>query len=183
MTAIDVLRDEHRRIERMLAVLDEVARRVEHGGDAPAYVEELLEFFRLFADARHHMKEEDRLFPVIAGHGFSSDYGVVNALKHQHELGRTHVRDMRAHLAALRAGDRRAADAFVASAQAYAELLRVHIHMEDEDLYPDVASRLTPGEERALADLFTALDSTKTALDESTRWERLAAQAAGLAGR
>jgi hemerythrin-like domain-containing protein len=180
MTSIEVLRDEHRRIERMLTVLDEVAGRVDHGGDAPAYVEELLEFFRLFADARHHMKEEDRLFPLIAGHGFSPDYGVVNALTHQHELGRTHVRDMRAHLAALREGDHRAGNAFVASAEAYAELLRVHIHMEDEDLYPDVARTLTPEEERALTDLFTALDTTNTALDESTRWERLAAQAAGL---
>ena len=178
MSSIDVLRDEHRRIERILTVLDGVASRIEHGGDAPAYVEELLEFFRLFADARHHMKEEDRLFPVIAAHGFSPDYGVVDALKHQHELGRTHVRDMRAHLAALRAGDRRAGDAFVASAHAYAELLRVHIRMEDEDLYPDVASRLTPEEERALAELFTALDATTTALDESTRWERLADRAA-----
>jgi hemerythrin-like domain-containing protein len=179
MTAIDVLRDEHRRIEQMLTVLDRVASGLEHGGVAPAYVEELLDFFRLFADARHHRKEEDRLFPVIAGHGFSQDFGVVEALKHQHELGRTHVRDMRVHLAALRAGDYRAGEAFVASAHAYAELLRVHIRMEDDDLYPDVASTLTREEERALADLFTALDTTKTALDESTRWDRLAEQAAG----
>jgi hemerythrin-like domain-containing protein len=179
MTSIDVLRDEHRRIERMLTVLDRVASSVEHGGEAPAFVEELLEFFRLFADARHHMKEEDRLFPVIAGHGFPSDSGMVEALTHQHEMGRTHVRDMRAHLAALRAGDRRAGDAFTASAHAYTELLRVHIHMEDEDLYPEVASALTPEEERALADRFTALDATTTALDEFTRWDRLAEQAAG----
>jgi len=183
MTSIDVLRDEHRRIERMLTVLDRVASGVERGGGAPAYVEELLEFFRLFADARHHMKEEERLFPVIAAHGFSPDSGVLDALKHQHELGRTHVRDMRAHLAALREGDHRAGDAFAASAQAYTGMLRVHIHMEDQDLFPDVASTLTREEERALTDLFTALDTTTTALDESTRWERLADQAAGVALR
>jgi hemerythrin-like domain-containing protein len=183
MTSIDVLRDEHRRIERMLTVLDRVASGVEHGGGAPAYVEELLEFFRLFADARHHMKEEERLFPVIAGHGFSPDSGVVDALKRQHEMGRTLVGDMRAHLAALRAGDPRAGDAFAASAHAYTEMLRVHIHMEDEDLFPEVASTLTREEERALSDRFAEIDATNTALDESTRWERLADQAAGFASR
>lgn len=45
MTSIDVLRDQHRRIERMLTVLDLVARGVEHGGGAPASVEALPDLF------------------------------------------------------------------------------------------------------------------------------------------
>jgi hemerythrin-like domain-containing protein len=176
MTSIDGLRDEHRRIEAMLTVLDGVTTLVDQGGSAPAYLDDLLDFFSLFADKRHHMKEEERLFPVLAGHGFSPDSGVVNALKHQHELGRTHVGDMRAHLAAFRGGDARAARAFADSARAYTEMLRVHIQMEDHDLFPQAADVLTAEEERTLNDTFAQLDATKAAFEEATRWERLAQQ-------
>ncbi len=180
MKSFDVLRHEHRVIEQMLDVLDTVAARVESGG-APPFVEDLLDFFQLYADARHHAKEEQRLFPTIAPHGFAPDAGIVEALRHQHEMGRVHVRDMREYLARLRAGDGGARAAFATSAQAYTELLRVHIQIEDDDLYPVAALAISPEEDRQLSRQFEELDQSASALQESARWDRLLAQSRELA--
>ena len=126
MTSIDGLRDEHRRIEAMLSALDAVAERLDRDEAAPAFVEELIEFFRLFADARHHAKEEQRLFPLLAGG--DSSYGVIDALRHHHDLGRMLVGEMRQALTHLRAGDPAAARTFAASARSYTPAARAHRH-------------------------------------------------------
>ena len=63
-TATAVLRKEHEAILKMLAVTEEVARRLE-GREriAPETLANLIQFFRLFADKCYHGKEEDLLFP------------------------------------------------------------------------------------------------------------------------
>lgn len=182
MTAFDVLRDEHRRIERMLTILEAAADLIEQGRDAPAYLTDLLDFFRFFADAHHHAKEEERLFPILVAGRFAPQYGVVDALKHQHELGRTLVGEMRVRAAHVCQGDRTAAGAFAASARSYVELLRVHIQIEDHDVFPEAEKDLTAEEERVLRETFVELDSSQSAAQAAARWERLADQAAA-AGR
>lgn len=63
MQATEVLKTEHRAIELMLRILDNVSDRLERGetvdtGD----LEAMVEFIRVFADRCHHAKEEDHLF-------------------------------------------------------------------------------------------------------------------------
>ena len=174
MTSIDGLRDEHRRIEAMLSALDAVAERLDRDEAAPAFVEELIEFFRLFADARHHAKEEQRLFPLLAGG--DSSYGVIDALRHHHDLGRMLVGEMRQALTHLRAGDPTAARMFAASARSYTHLLRVHIDIEEHQVFAEAGRTLTATDERTLREAFEGLDTTPAALQQVARWERLAEQ-------
>ncbi len=181
MNALEVLGLEHRRIEQMLGALDLLGARIESGRGVPDFADDLLDFFQLYADARHHAKEEERLFPILAAHGFAPAHGIVDAMRHQHEMGRIHVRDMRVQLRRIRAGDQQAAIAFGSSAHTYAELLRVHIQIEDTDVYPVAAEKMTPEEEAALAATFTALDGSDTAAEEQARWDRLAEQCRAMA--
>ena len=48
---------------------------------------DVLSFFESFTD-RHHDKEEEALFPLLAKHGIGPDQTVVSALMSQHEAGR-----------------------------------------------------------------------------------------------
>ena len=175
MNAIANLVKEHRRIEQMLSSLERLGLRLEAGDAVPEWAVELVAFFELFADQQHHAKEEAQLFPVLAAHGITPEHGLVEALKHQHEMGRVHTRALRELLHRIAGGDRAAAAAFVVSAHSYAELLRVHIQIEDDDLYPEAERTLTAGEQAALAAAFDAADSTRAAIDQHERWDRLAA--------
>ena len=175
VNALDVLRAEHRLIEQMLSALDAVARGIERGEQVPPFTDDLLDFFQQFADQTHHAKEEERLFPALAADGFGPN-PVVDAMMHQHDLARTHVRDLRRALARLRAGDVAARSDFTASAAAYSELLRVHIQIEDEDLYPIAERIVAETGDRSLFDEFERVDASPTAQAQRARWDDLRAK-------
>jgi hemerythrin-like domain-containing protein len=172
MKALEYLRQEHRRIEQMLAALDAVADTLERSGTAPVFAADLLDFFEQYADVGHHEKEERFLFPALARHGVGPE-GMIEAMEHQHEIGRVHVRDMRRHLDRARRGDRDAAAAFVTSARAFVELLRVHIQIEDDDLYPLAGRLFGLEEDRELTRQFAAADGSRDALERQARWDLL----------
>lgn len=145
--AIDVLMDEHRVIERVLGALEAYAgelspaRALERGP-----VLEFARFFKTFADAFHHGKEERLLFERMVEFGFPREGGPLAVMLLEHEMGRKHV----AVLAAIGEGAGRPApgerDTFAAHSRDFASLLRSHIVKEDQILYP-MALQCLPGAE------------------------------------
>jgi hemerythrin-like domain-containing protein len=159
MTSLAILLDEHRTIERMLAHLEAAAARLERGQDVPTTVlGEMLDFFRSFADAGHHAKEELLLFPLIEKHGLTRDLAPVSACLAQHRASRAYQREMREGLGRIERGERPAERAFAASARDFIALLREHIRIEDEYFFRLVARVLQPEEDRALAARMAAMD-------------------------
>lgn len=175
MKSVDYLKQEHRKIEEMLVALEAAAIQVEASGTAPAFISDLLDFFQRYADVNHHAKEEAFLFPALARHGVSPD-GVVGAMTHQHHMGRVHVRDMRHAIERLRLDDAAARLAFATSAHTYVELLRVHIQIEDDDLYPLAEQLLSADEDAALLAEFQEVDGSREAIAQQARWEALVAR-------
>jgi hemerythrin-like domain-containing protein len=156
MTALDMLMEEHRAIERELDVLLEVAADLEKHAPVPLdTVEALIDFLQQIADGVHHEKEEQFLFPLLGARGVAPDESIIGPLLLQHESGRYHVREMRQALERLERGAPGAAIEFAHAARAYAELLRAHIQTEDECLYPIAARVLTPEDDERLKGLFT----------------------------
>lgn len=131
-----VLKNEHRIIERVLRVLDHLAIRHERGETfEAASLKRCVEFFRLFADACHHAKEEDLLFPVLESRGILREGGPIGVMLHEHTQARALTREMGEALAALDGGDDAAKDRFVSAARQYLPLLTNHIHKEDNILF------------------------------------------------
>jgi hemerythrin-like domain-containing protein len=131
MRPTQVLMEEHRVIERALNALEEVANRLDLGGDVSLHVlEGLLDFVRGFADRCHHHKEEDVLFPYLEKRGLPSDEGPLGVMLQEHEVGRRHVAAM------VEAVENSRPEEFGAHARAYIELLREHITKEDNVLFP-----------------------------------------------
>jgi hemerythrin-like domain-containing protein len=151
MDSLDELERDHRVIEEVVALLEDVAR---HAGPdrAFAFGAWAVEFVRRFADRCHHAKEEEALFPLLESRGIARRGGPIGMLLLEHQEGRSLLADMERALAA------RDLPAFVASAGAYAGLLRAHIAKERGVLFPLGERRLGREDDRALSEHFAAIE-------------------------
>jgi hemerythrin-like domain-containing protein len=154
MRAVETLMQEHRVIERGLAVLERMGRKLAAGEHIPAdRVEGLLDFFRDFADGCHHAKEEGSLFPALEARGVPRAGGPVGVMLAEHEEGRSYQRRLRQELGRLGA-DAGAGARFAEIAAGYANLLRQHILKEDQVLFRMADQVLTPADDRRLVEAF-----------------------------
>ena len=143
--ATDMLSDEHRIIERVLAVLQKLTNApVENSLDS---WRKALDFFSHFADQCHHFKEEQVLFPAMEEHGIPREGGPIGMMLTEHEEGRSYVRSMLAALALVEAKNQAAKEILVDKAKAYLRLLKDHIQKEDEILFR-IADDVIPAEEQ-----------------------------------
>jgi hemerythrin-like domain-containing protein len=151
MQCFEELERDHRVIEQVAALLADVA------GHAPAgrtfaFGEWALDFVRRFADGCHHAKEEQALFPLLEARGIPRRDGPIGAMLLEHQEGRGLVADMERALVA------RDLPGFVASAGAWAGLLRAHIAKERNVLFPMGERRLGDEDDRALVQHFAAIE-------------------------
>lgn len=183
MKPTELLRQEHRVIERMLDCLQETADRAEAGkGFDSAAAEQMLEFFREFADRCHHGKEEGYLFPAMEAKGFPREGGPIGVMIYEHEQGRTLIRRMADALQAHSAGDASARSAFTQAAHAYCNLLRNHIDKEDQVLFV-MADRAFREEDQArLAAAFEKVETEEIGAGVHEKYHRLAEELADRLG-
>ena len=144
MRATEILMNEHRVIEQVLACLDAMAEdaSARHAVDA-ASARDAIAFLRTFADGCHHLKEESRLFPALERCGLPPQAGPTAVMRHEHEVGRAFIRKMEEYATASEKGDPAAADRFAFEARSYVDLLREHIAKEEQVLFP-MADRMLP---------------------------------------
>ena len=178
MKAIDALMAEHRVIEQMLTVLERLAGRLDRAGDLPMrLVEDMVDLLAQYADALHHTKEERRLFEIVIERGVAQGGG-VSELIHHHDTGRSRLRDLRSELERFRQGDRTASAACATAAGDYADFLREHIRIEDEDVYPLIAKAMSDEEDGAIALYFAEIDDARHTADLLARFEQIRARCA-----
>jgi len=159
MGPIEQLTKEHKTIKRMLAALGGMCAALEGGKAVPAEdFEKAVEFIRVFADKRHHGKEEDLLFPALEELGMPREQGPIGVMLHEHGMGRDFVRGLAEAAARLKAGDMTAAEAVVENARGYAALLDQHIDKEDGILYPMAEAHLSGAKMAELAGKFEAVE-------------------------
>jgi len=172
---IEVLMNEHRLIEQVLGSLETFGLEVE-GGIAPErpLLADYGAFFRGFADACHHGKEEDVLFQRMIERGFSRESGPVAVMLHEHTVGRACVSALR------KAGDGSGpltaveTQLVLENASAFVPLLRAHIQKEDRILYPMALRLLTGPELDAMEAEFEAFEARMRADGSYDRFRGLA---------
>jgi len=172
---IDVLMEEHRLIEQVLGSLESFAVAVEGGlAMERALVGEYAEFFRGFADAYHHGKEEDILFQRMIERGFSNESGPLAVMLHEHTQGRARVAVLRQAGRSEGPVETTEGQTVLAAAREFIPLLRQHIVKEDRILYP-MALRVLTGAE--LDQMETAFEAFAKRLDVDGTEDRLRALA------
>ncbi len=159
MKPTEVLKEEHRVIERVLAVLERAASRLEQGEDVPVDLfPKAVEFIRGFADHCHHGKEEGFLFPLLERQGIPREGGPVGVMLFEHEEGRRWVRLMEEAGIRYRRGEAEARRDLIQAARGYSELLRGHIEKEDHVLFRMADRVLTEKDQTELLERFEAVE-------------------------
>ena len=161
MFATQALRDEHEGILVMLDVLEHLAVDLQQGRPVNReHLAQLLDFLRTFADACHHGKEEDLLFPALVAAGLPAQGGPIGVMLSEHTQGREYIRGMAAALAKMSAGEN-ADTEFSQHALGYVELLRAHIRKENMILFSLAEQHLPPAEHARLTRAFAEAEATK----------------------
>jgi hemerythrin-like domain-containing protein len=143
MFATQQLRNEHEGILTMLDVLEHLAGELEAGRSVETGdLARIIDFLRTFADACHHGKEEDQLFPALGRVGLPAESGPVGVMLMEHTQGRAYIRGMADALDRLQKGEAAGHD-FAYNAVGYVLLLRAHIDKENNILFV-MAERLLP---------------------------------------
>ncbi len=146
MKATEDLIHEHNAVLVALKILEKVTAAIAaQNEEAPAHLEQLVDFFKGFVDKCHHAKEEDVLFPELERRGVKREGGPVGVMLAEHEVGRGHVRALVDSLERLRGGDAGAAASIADHARAYSDMLQAHISKENNVLFP-MADRVVPAD-------------------------------------
>jgi len=175
MNLTHTLREEHQVILRVLDCFETAI----HSSPPPdRSVAEtfgpFVEFFRDFADAWHHAKEEGCLFPALERAGLPHDDGPIGCMLGEHDRGRAHVRAIAAALEATDEGNAGALDTIVSEGEAYIDLLREHITKEDQVLF-QMADEMIVGEDAArVAEEFSARESDAVYIELSAKGQAIA---------
>lgn len=144
-----ILRDEHKIILRVIAVLERLVDRSQRElGFERASLESCVDFFRLFADACHHAKEETHFFPVLESRGIPRDGGPIGVMLYEHQLARELTRAMDDALGDVERDGDAAKECFHEAARQYIQLLSNHIMKEDNILF-NIGDQVMQDDDRA----------------------------------
>ena len=175
MKPTEILMQEH---DILLRVLDAAAREVqfmdETGTMHEETIERMVDFIRNFADRCHHAKEEKRLFVFMREHGMPANGGPIAVMLHDHETGREFVRWVTKGLEMARAGDAAGVQTVRQNLAGYIGLLRMHIHKENNILFPMAARMMTPEDEARLLAEFEQVEAEEVGEGVHKKYHQLA---------
>lgn len=147
MNSIQLMMDEHQNILRML----EVARRYclnvlrNEKVDYDDFYK-IIDFVRNYADKHHHGKEEIILFNKMMDElGPAADKLVRHGMLVEHDMGRLFMSELEEALKNLEAGNDEAKLDIIANTMGYVNLLKRHIHKEDNVVYKFAENNLKKG--------------------------------------
>jgi hemerythrin-like domain-containing protein len=159
MKATEILKQEHRIIERMLTSLEQAADRLEQGGSVnPQFFVVAADFAAEFADGCHHRKEENVLFQAMIERGMPRDVGPIAVMLAEHEQGRAYTQAMRVGAGRLQAGEPDARLQLILNARGYVALLRQHITKEDTILFRMADQAIPAADQERLAEEFERIE-------------------------
>jgi hemerythrin-like domain-containing protein len=157
--AINVLEAEHRNIEVILETLESQKK----GKPDWGIYERAIALLKEYADAYHHAKEEELLFPAMVEAGVHEKNSPVGCMLEEHKLARSLVATMEEHLSHMNAMGMHE------TAGRYCTLLREHIAKEDNILYPMALQIIEPEAWRVLAAKFFEVEERLGAPEDFVR--------------
>jgi hemerythrin-like domain-containing protein len=175
MVLTQTLRDEHQVILRVLSCFETAIHSVPSPDQsAAATFGPFVEFFRDFADAWHHDKEEGCLFPALERAGLPRDGGPIGCMLEEHDRGRAHVKAIALALEAAGDGDADALSTIMSEGEAYIDLLRAHITKEDHVLFEMADDIIRADDAARVTAEFIARESDAAYVELSTKGHALA---------
>lgn len=151
---------EHRLIERMISVINKTITKIEaeHKVD-PDFVDQAVDFIRIYADRTHHGKEEDILFRELKNKPLTDqDRQIMKELIEEHVFGRQTTKALVAANKRFRDGDTTAIEEIAVKLKILTEFYPKHIEKEDKVFFPSVRSYFSEEEDQAMLAEFMEFD-------------------------
>ena len=160
MQARGPLMIEHRLIERMISVIQDMLARVEKAQTIdPLFVDKVVDFIRIYADRTHHGKEEDILFRDLNYKDLSDeDLRVMNELIEEHVFGRKTTKALVEANTRYRNGDTSALGEVVGCLRTLVDFYPKHIEKEDKIFFPASRTYFSEAEDQAMLAEFWEFD-------------------------
>jgi hemerythrin-like domain-containing protein len=160
MRPIDPLMDEHRRIERMVALMRRESAHVREVSLVDTvFVDAFVDYFRTYTDRTHHGKEEGILFRALEGKPLSAeDRKTMEGLIEGHRWARRTVSELDEAKQAYLSGRYIALHTVVEKLDALVGFYPGHIQLEDHTFFPASMVYLTPQEQQAMLNEFWEWD-------------------------
>jgi hemerythrin-like domain-containing protein len=151
---------EHRLIERMLELIKREAARIRHTKEInPVFIDNAVDFVRVYADRTHHGKEENILFRYLASKSMTSEeQSLMSELIEEHRLGRKLVSDLVAAKTRHFAGDASAVDVVIEKLELLINFYPTHIEKEDKVFFPAMMKYLPESEQQRMLSEFWEFD-------------------------
>jgi len=174
-TPTNTLRHEHDVILRVLQSAEREFKYYEDTGQLQVgQVEQMLDFFRNFADGCHHRKEEQQLFIRMQERGIPMQGGPIGVMLTEHELGRHHLGQIAAALLPAQRGESAAMHTIAEHLRDYVSLLRSHIMKENNILFPMADRVLTAQDQTELSAAFERIEQEEAGIGAHEKYHQLA---------
>ncbi|MFQ5980338.1 MAG: hemerythrin domain-containing protein [Candidatus Heimdallarchaeota archaeon] len=158
MKLINQLIEEHKAISQRLLILDQICQDLEQGKPVEQQqINQTLDFIRIFADERHHCKEEELLFPAMVLVGIPHSNMLIKDMLEEHDRAREYYMNM-SRLQDHVFDNERIANAFIKTAREYIWYLNQHMHQENNVLYPLAVVAFTGAQEKQLVERFDVIE-------------------------
>jgi hemerythrin-like domain-containing protein len=131
---------EHRLIEKMLALISKEAKRIrETNVIDPVFIDNAVDFIRVYADQTHHGKEEDILFRDLAQKDMTGEeQKIMGELIQEHVQGRRTVAGLLDAKKRHFAGDDSAVGLVIEKLEFLINFYPRHIEKEDKVFFPSM---------------------------------------------
>ena len=174
MTAIEQMTKEHQLIKAVINSLQGDTKALDDSKPLDtAKLRQAVEFLRVYADKRHHEREEAIFFPLLVKLGVPPQGCPLGGLAKDHERGRDMVTVLEEQISRY---EQNPSDARAKLAEALKEIVtmyRHHLWMEDSMVFPMADNLVTDEHDRELQQKFAELD-TKLGEDTVARMEKFA---------
>jgi hemerythrin-like domain-containing protein len=173
-TAIKQMTVEHRYIEIVIKSLRDAAAALDQRRRLNVQkLRSVVEFLRIYADQRHHQREETMFFPVLVKRGVPPQGCPIGGLNHEHEKGRALVSTLDGSITLYEQQQPGVDIALRQTLQAITDLYEKHLWMEDAMVFPMAQKLITPSDNKDLKQQFADLDR-KIGLETIQRLEKFA---------
>jgi hemerythrin-like domain-containing protein len=168
-TPTDKLEVEHRVIAKIILVVSMMADQLDAGQSVNVEIlQRIVEFMRIYVDQFHHGKEEQLLFPLLVRRGVPTRGCPIEALTHEHVIGKELVAGLSEAILGYQKYGPVAEDTLVKSLRGLADLYTNHIWKENYLLFPMTNKILGSDDLNALSREFEKMEREFTpALHES----------------
>jgi len=137
MNTIDILKNEHKYVSRMLIVIRKVCLNLMENNEIDYEdFDKIINFVKNFADGHHHQKEEIFLFNKMVEYlGETGKNVITHGMLVEHDLGRSYISNLRQALEKYKNGNKESKLDIIGNAISYTTLLENHIQKEDNVIF------------------------------------------------